>query len=103
MKWTPDVGGWIAKVCRHFYPSQNMAKAARVTDLFKKLGYTGKVEHFSMWLCFFASKDLDSAAPPLVKERTPELLALMLTIRKRSGMWPTPMLLVREAKDQGIL
>ena len=103
MKCFPDVGNWIEKVSRHFYHAQGSAKAARVTDLFKKLGYTGKVEHLSMWLCFFANKDLVCAAPNTVKERTPELLALMRTIRKRTGMWPTPMVLVKEAQEKGIL
>ena len=103
MKCFPDVGNWIEKVSRHFYSAQGTAKAARVTALFKTLGYTGKVEHFSMWLCFFANKDLASAAPALVKKRTPELLRLTRRIRKRTGMWPTPMVLVEQAREEGIL
>ena len=74
-----------------------------VNMFLKKLGYTGKVEHLSMWLCFLAKKDMARASPALVKERTPELLALMRTTRKRTGMWPTPMVLVKKAKEQGIL
>ena len=103
MKCFPDVGNWIEKVSRHFYSSQGTSTRARVTDLFNKLGYTGKVEHFSMWLCFFANKDLASAAPALVKKRTPELLRLSRRIRKRTGMWPTPMVLVEQAREEGIL
>ena len=103
MKCSPDVGNWIQKISRHFYSSQGTAQAMPVNMLLKKLGYTGKLEHLSRWLCFLAKQDMACAAPTLVKERTPELLALLRATRKRTGMWPTPMVLVKKAQERGIL
>ena len=72
-----------------------------VSDLFKKLKYTGKAEHLSMWLCFFSNKDLAQAPPEMVKKQAPKLVKLMRTIRRRTKMWPTPMVLVEEARKKG--
>jgi len=99
----PDVGNWILRVSRHFYHGQNAARAAKVPDLLKKMRYTGKIEHLSMWLCFFSNSDLIDVSPAIVKRKAPELLTLMRTIRKSSTMWPTPMVLVQEARAAGIL
>jgi len=98
----PDVNGWIERLARHFYGSQSQARNAPIQDFFKKLQYTGKVEHLSMWLCFFSNRDLRRIPPAVIKKKTPELVKLMLTARARTGMWPTPMVLVTEAEDAGI-
>jgi len=98
----PDVNGWIERLARHFYGSQSQAKNASVKDFFQKLKYNGKVEHLSMWLCFFSNRDLSRIPPAVIKKKTPELVKLMLTARARTGMWPTPMVLVTEAEEAGI-
>ena len=99
----PDVGGWVEKAARHFYGSQSQAKSALVTDFFRRLQYTGKAEHLSMWFCFYANKDLCNANVGAVALRVPQLTQLMLKIRTTTGMWPTPMVLVREATAAGLL
>ena len=42
-------------------------------------------------------------APHVVTKKAPELLALMRVIRKRKGMWPTPMVSAEEAAEAGIV
>ena len=98
----PDVD-WIQRASRHFYHGQNASRGATVTDLLKKMQYTGKVEHLSMWLCFASNKDLIGVSPVVIKRKAPELLTLMRAIRKRAKMWPTPMVLEQEAREAGIL
>jgi len=99
----PDGGGWMKRLARHVFPGQSetSALARPVNKYFNLLKYTGKVEHFSMWMCFFANHSLDRVPPGLAKTRAGKLEKLMTSLRRKSGMWPTPMKLVDEAVKAG--
>ena len=77
----PDQNRWTIRLARHFGVNT-------VGALFRKLKYDGKVEHFSMHLCFYASPSLDAIEPRDMKRKRADLLKLLTKIRKRDGMNP---------------
>ena len=82
----PDANQRIIQVARHLFGSQHQAEAAHITDLFRRLQYRGKPEHFSMWLCFFASVQLDNVPPSSLTANRSVLDKLMQDIRAQKKL-----------------
>lgn len=92
----PDVGGWVLRLSR----SLNVTAAS---ELMKLLKYRAPVELLSMHLCVANSDKLDVYDFDAVARHVRELTALQVSYRKKFKQDAAPAVLLKAAKEKGII
>ena len=71
--------------------------------MFKKLHYRGQVIHFAMHACFCGNPIMDTVDLALVRKNKKLLVKHIEAHHKKTGMYPTPMLLITKIREQAVL